>query len=139
MVVPKLLTNKQRAYAKCRNYKVITQADYTIGVFENHLYILSDRKKQTIEFYCPSDEIMTRVIASRLCVHLHMLMWEYGCFCLHGGATTYDKCIQKQIYFADKILVIEDGCIIEQGSHNELMRQNGKYAHLFKLQANRYK
>lgn len=40
---------------------------------------------------------------------------------------------------ADKILVIEDGCIIEQGSHNELMRQNGKYAHLFKLQANRYK
>lgn len=40
---------------------------------------------------------------------------------------------------ADKILVIEDGCIIEQGSHNELMRKNGKYAHLFKLQANRYK
>lgn len=40
---------------------------------------------------------------------------------------------------ADKILVIEDGCIIEQGSHNDLMRQNGKYAHLFKLQANRYK
>lgn len=40
---------------------------------------------------------------------------------------------------ADKILVIENGCIIEQGTHDDLIKQNGKYAHLFKLQANRYK
>ena len=39
---------------------------------------------------------------------------------------------------ADKILVIGDGHIIEQGSHFELLRQNGKYAELFHLQASKY-
>ncbi len=39
---------------------------------------------------------------------------------------------------ADKILVIEDGHIIEQGSHFELLKQNGKYAKLFNLQASKY-
>ena len=39
---------------------------------------------------------------------------------------------------ADKILVIEDGHIIEQGSHFELLKQNGRYAKLFNLQASKY-
>ena len=39
---------------------------------------------------------------------------------------------------ADKILVLSDGHIIEQGSHSELMKQNGRYAHLFRLQADKY-
>ena len=39
---------------------------------------------------------------------------------------------------ADKILVIDDGHIIEQGSHFELLKQGGKYAHLFNLQASKY-
>lgn len=39
---------------------------------------------------------------------------------------------------ADKILVIGEGHIIEQGSHFELLKQNGKYAELFNLQASKY-
>lgn len=39
---------------------------------------------------------------------------------------------------ADKILVIFDGHIIEEGSHSELLKINGEYAHLFRLQADRY-
>lgn len=39
---------------------------------------------------------------------------------------------------ADKILVIRDGHIIEQGSHRELLKQGGEYAHLFQLQAKQY-
>ena len=39
---------------------------------------------------------------------------------------------------ADKILVLENGRIIEQGSHNELLNNNGEYAHLFNLQASKY-
>lgn len=39
---------------------------------------------------------------------------------------------------ADKILVIGDGHIIEQGSHFELLKQIGKYAELFNLQASKY-
>lgn len=39
---------------------------------------------------------------------------------------------------ADKILVIENGHIIEQGSHKELLEKNGRYAYLFNLQASKY-
>lgn len=39
---------------------------------------------------------------------------------------------------SDKILVIDDGHIVEQGSHFELLKQDGLYAKLFKLQAEKY-
>ena len=39
---------------------------------------------------------------------------------------------------ADRILVFENGRIIEQGSHKELMELNGYYAKSFKLQAEGY-
>ena len=39
---------------------------------------------------------------------------------------------------ADKILVLGDGHIIEQGSHFDLLRQNGVYARLVNLQASKY-
>ena len=39
---------------------------------------------------------------------------------------------------ADKIVVIEAGCLIECGSHRELMAAGGKYAELFTTQAKRY-
>ena len=35
---------------------------------------------------------------------------------------------------ADEIAVISGGEIVEQGSHEQLMRQNGIYANLYKLQ-----
>ncbi|PWW02756.1 ATP-binding cassette subfamily B protein [Paenibacillus cellulosilyticus] len=40
---------------------------------------------------------------------------------------------------ADMIYMIEEGRIIEQGSHKELMDLNGKYAYMFNLQAERYR
>ncbi|MEJ1237530.1 ABC transporter ATP-binding protein [Chryseolinea sp. T2] len=39
---------------------------------------------------------------------------------------------------ADKILMLEQGHIIEQGSHKELMALNKKYAALYTMQASRY-
>ncbi len=39
---------------------------------------------------------------------------------------------------ADKILVIENGVLIEEGSHTELMAANGRYCELFTTQAKRY-
>ncbi len=39
---------------------------------------------------------------------------------------------------ADHIVVIQHGEIIEQGNHEELLAENGHYAHLFKLQARGY-
>ena len=40
---------------------------------------------------------------------------------------------------ADKIYVMENGRIIESGSHQELMELNGTYAYMFNLQAEKYK
>ncbi len=40
---------------------------------------------------------------------------------------------------ADRIFMLENGKIIESGSHSELMELNGKYAEMFNLQAEKYK
>ena len=40
---------------------------------------------------------------------------------------------------ADQIIVIQDGRIIEHGSHEQLMVLDGHYAHLFSLQAQGYR
>lgn len=40
--------------------------------------------------------------------------------------------------FVDKIYMLEGGKIIEQGDHNDLLRQKGKYAEMFKAQAEKY-
>jgi len=39
---------------------------------------------------------------------------------------------------ADRIIMLEDGKIVEQGSHEELLSQNGKYAQMWKVQAGAY-
>ncbi len=39
---------------------------------------------------------------------------------------------------ADRIYMFEHGTVIEQGSHEELMKLNGKYADMWKLQAQNY-
>ena len=43
------------------------------------------------------------------------------------------------VRMADRIFVIEDGHISEQGSHTELLAQGGTYARLFTLQAESYR
>jgi ABC-type multidrug transport system fused ATPase/permease subunit len=40
---------------------------------------------------------------------------------------------------ADQIAVLNRGRIVERGSHAELMRLDGRYAHLFALQARGYR
>lgn len=40
--------------------------------------------------------------------------------------------------FCDKIVLFEDGQVVEEGSHDELMNQNGKYAEMFEIQAQYY-
>lgn len=39
---------------------------------------------------------------------------------------------------ADEIYMLENGEIIENGSHEELIAKNGKYAYMFRLQAEKY-
>ena len=44
----------------------------------------------------------------------------------------------SSITLCNKILVLENGRIVEQGSHSELIKKQGKYAYLFGLQASKY-
>jgi ATP-binding cassette subfamily B protein len=41
--------------------------------------------------------------------------------------------------FADRIIVMEDGSIIEQGCHDDLIAANGAYAHMYAAQAEWYR
>jgi ATP-binding cassette subfamily B protein len=43
------------------------------------------------------------------------------------------------VRMADRILVLENGAILEQGSHGELISRAGRYAELFELQAAGYR
>ncbi len=62
--------------------------------------------------------------------------------------TMMEAAIEKTVIFishrlsttrhADRIFMMEKGKIIESGSHEELMRLDGKYAEMFKLQAEKY-
>lgn len=42
------------------------------------------------------------------------------------------------VRMADRILFLNQGKVLELGSHEELMAQNGRYAELFHLQARGY-
>jgi ATP-binding cassette subfamily B protein len=60
---------------------------------------------------------------------------------LHGAAGKSVIFISHRLSttrMADQIFMMENGEIIERGSHNELMKRNGKYAEMFRLQAEKY-
>ena len=41
--------------------------------------------------------------------------------------------------FCDRIILIEDGGVKEEGSHEDLLKLNGEYAKLFEVQSRYYK
>lgn len=41
--------------------------------------------------------------------------------------------------FCDRVILLEDGKILESGTHDDLMKQNGRYAYMFGVQAKYYK
>ena len=46
--------------------------------------------------------------------------------------------IRRTVRLADRICVIDDGKVVELGSHDELMQLGGRYRTLFDLQASRF-
>ncbi|MDQ3699970.1 MAG: ABC transporter ATP-binding protein/permease [Chloroflexota bacterium] len=56
-----------------------------------------------------------------------------------GKATLLISHRFSTVRMADRIVVLEDGRIAEQGSHQELLRRGGTYADLYEKQASRYR
>jgi hypothetical protein len=42
------------------------------------------------------------------------------------------------VRMADQIVVLDGACLVETGSHEELMKRNGQYAELYAIQADAY-
>ncbi len=45
----------------------------------------------------------------------------------------------SNVHLSDMILVLDHGTLAEQGTHKELMAADGAYAHMYRLQAEKYK
>jgi ATP-binding cassette subfamily B protein len=56
-----------------------------------------------------------------------------------GRATLLISHRLNTVRHADHIVVLEDGRVAEEGSHHELVRAGGRYARLFRLQAEGYR
>jgi ATP-binding cassette subfamily B protein len=52
---------------------------------------------------------------------------------LHGRTAFVIAHRLSTIVNADCIIVLDDGKIIEQGTHQELLQKEGYYAHLYKM------
>jgi ATP-binding cassette subfamily B protein len=68
---------------------------------------------------------------------------EYDLFCRFAGLTEGRMAVLishrfSTVRMCDRIVVLDGGRILEEGSHDQLINLNGRYASLFQLQASQY-
>lgn len=57
---------------------------------------------------------------------------------IYGKTAVFISHRLESTRFCDKIAMFEDGTIVEEGTHEELMAKNGKYAYMFGIQSQYY-
>lgn len=63
---------------------------------------------------------------------------KYGELC-EGKSSIFISHRLSSTRFCDRILYLENGSIVEEGTHDELMEKNGEYARIFEIQAHYYR
>ena len=68
---------------------------------------------------------------------------EYDLFCRFAGLTQGRMAVLishrfSTVRMCDRIVVLEGGRVLEEGSHDQLIGRHGRYASLFQLQASQY-
>lgn len=63
---------------------------------------------------------------------------KYGSFC-EGKTSIFISHRLASTRFCDRILLLDGGRIAEEGTHEELLRQHGRYAGLFEIQSRYYR
>ena len=56
-----------------------------------------------------------------------------------GKMTIFTSHRLSNVSLADKIIVLEQGQVAEDGTHNELLKKNGEYARLYRYQSEKFK
>jgi len=65
-------------------------------------------------------------------------MYDKYCEMTQGKTSIFISHRLSSTKFCDRILYMEDGRILEEGSHSQLMEKQGAYAHMFHTQAQYY-
>lgn len=65
------------------------------------------------------------------------LMKSFKTLCQHKSGIIISHRLSGVI-MVDRIMYIDNGAIIEDGTHSELMNNNGKYAEMYRMQAEKY-
>ena len=63
---------------------------------------------------------------------------SFKCLCKDKGGILVSHRLSS-IMMVDEILVLDCGVAIESGTHTELMRRNGKYASMYRMQSEKYR
>lgn len=115
---------------------------YLSRVFDDHGIELSGGQYQKLAiaraFYRRHTALVLDEPSSNLDPKAEHELFEHLKEFTHGKTVLFTSHRLTNVFLADRIVVLEKGKVLEQGTHQELMEVNGRYAELFHYQQEHY-